>query len=133
MSAVSLVARAEGHVDVCQPSHGLTSALVSEIPPRFARSLLGGCAVCGDRRECLDTGTPFPSQPPVVVETGSRGRTKEENAMRIYDIFQETELKAHLSIPQEGPPTWDYCLQLGGVKPSPLGDSFSRVLRVSGT
>ncbi len=28
--------------------------------------------------------------------------------MRIYDIFQETELKAHLSIPKEGPPTWDY-------------------------
>jgi len=28
--------------------------------------------------------------------------------MRIYDIFEETELKAHLSIPEEGPPTWDY-------------------------
>ena len=28
--------------------------------------------------------------------------------MRIYDLFQETELKAHLSIPEEGPPTWDY-------------------------
>jgi hypothetical protein len=33
---------------------------------------------------------------------------RKKNAMRIYDIFQETELKAHLSIPQEGPPTWDY-------------------------
>ena len=28
--------------------------------------------------------------------------------MRIYDIFQETELKAHLSIPEAGLPTWDY-------------------------
>ena len=28
--------------------------------------------------------------------------------MRIYDIFQETALKAHLSIADEGPPTWDY-------------------------
>lgn len=27
--------------------------------------------------------------------------------MRIYDIFEETELKAHLSIPEEGSPTWD--------------------------
>ena len=77
MSAVSLVSRAAGRGDVCQPSRGLTSSLVSEIPPRFARALLGICSVCGDRRACLDPGTPFPSQPPVVVETGSRGRTKE--------------------------------------------------------
>ena len=28
--------------------------------------------------------------------------------MRLYDIFQERELKAHLSLPQEGSPTWDY-------------------------
>jgi hypothetical protein len=34
--------------------------------------------------------------------------------MRIYDIFQETELKAHLSIPQEGPPIWDYASEEWG-------------------
>jgi len=78
MRAVSLVSRAEGRVDVYQPSRALTRSLVSEIPPGFARALLGVCAVCGDRRACLDPGTPFPSQPPVVVATGSRGRTKEE-------------------------------------------------------
>ena len=28
--------------------------------------------------------------------------------MRSYDIFQEGELKAHLSMPEGGRPTWDY-------------------------
>lgn len=27
--------------------------------------------------------------------------------MRIYDVFEETALKAHLSIPEEGLPSWD--------------------------
>jgi hypothetical protein len=27
--------------------------------------------------------------------------------MDIYDVFEETELKAHLAIPDEGQPTWD--------------------------
>jgi hypothetical protein len=28
--------------------------------------------------------------------------------MPLYDIFQDRELKAHLALPEEGPPTWDY-------------------------
>jgi N utilization substance protein A len=26
----------------------------------------------------------------------------------LYDIFQDRKLKAHLALPEEGPPTWDY-------------------------
>ena len=28
--------------------------------------------------------------------------------MRRYDIFEATAIKAHLTIPDEGPPTWDF-------------------------
>jgi len=28
--------------------------------------------------------------------------------MRLYDIFQAREIKAHLTIPDEGPPPWDF-------------------------
>ena len=28
--------------------------------------------------------------------------------MHLYDIFQETELRAHLSLPEAGSPSWDY-------------------------
>ena len=38
--------------------------------------------------------------------------------MRLYDIVQEREIKAHLTIPDEGegPPTWDFPPDdLGGV------------------
>jgi len=28
--------------------------------------------------------------------------------MRRYNIFEEREIKAHLTIPDEGPPTWDF-------------------------
>ena len=28
--------------------------------------------------------------------------------MRLYDIVQEREIKAQLTIPDEGPPTWDF-------------------------
>jgi hypothetical protein len=35
--------------------------------------------------------------------------------MRLYDIFQEGEIKAHLAIPDAGPPTWDFSPdELGG-------------------
>jgi hypothetical protein len=35
--------------------------------------------------------------------------------MPLYDIFQERELKAHLAIPEEGTPAWDYSPdELGG-------------------
>ena len=27
--------------------------------------------------------------------------------MRIYDVFEETEIKTHLAIPNEGRPSWD--------------------------
>jgi hypothetical protein len=37
-----------------------------------------------------------------------RGATKGTNAMQLYDIFQEGERRAHLAIPDAGPPTWDY-------------------------
>jgi hypothetical protein len=41
-------------------------------------------------------------------------KRRKKNAMRRYDIFQETELKAHLSLLQEGPPTWDYASEAWG-------------------
>ena len=28
--------------------------------------------------------------------------------MRLYDILQEGAIKAHLAIPDAGPPTWDF-------------------------
>ena len=36
------------------------------------------------------------------------GRPQEKGTtMHIYDVFEETTLKAHVVIPDEGPPTWD--------------------------
>ena len=42
---------------------------------------------------------------------GGKGRGKpprERNTMRLYDILQEGAIKAHLAIPDAGPPTWDF-------------------------
>ena len=33
---------------------------------------------------------------------------RKAHDMRRYDIFEERAIKAHLTIPDEGPPTWDF-------------------------
>jgi len=56
----------------------------------------------------------FPPSLPSLWRRGRGEARRKQNAMHIYDIFQETELKAHLSIPQEGPPIWDYASEEWG-------------------